>query len=98
MVTAINLKMDGITKVFSDKVWAIINKNPRCPWQKIGTKLPIAVPGNIETIEIKQPITEIKAPVKAGAIPIKTSAKPVVKKKAVASRAVNKKKKNGNTK
>ena len=47
MVTAINLKMDGITKVFSDKVWAIISKNPRCPWQKIGTKLPIAVPGNI---------------------------------------------------
>ena len=90
MVTAINLKMDGITKVFSDKVWAIISKNPRCPWQKIGTKLPIAVPGNIETIEIRKPITEIKKP-----IPIK---KPAVKKKAGARGAVNKKKRNGNTK
>ena len=85
MVTAINLKMDGITKEFSDKVWDIISKNPRCPWQKIGTKLPIAVPGNIETIEIKQPIPEIKAKKQ---IPI-----PVVKKKAAASRAANKRKK-----
>ena len=93
MVTAINLKMDGITKVFSDKVWAIISKNPRCPWQKIGTKLPIAVPGNIETIEVKKPIEEIKKP-----IPIKTSVKPTVKKKAGARGAVNKKKRNGNTK